>query len=172
MAYATPSDFLSRYDARTTGDLVGDIDQRLSPTQLLTNANLITALSNASGQMNSAALFSERYTVQQLQALTGDDLAFLVGLTCDLAFGRLNVRRGNDPKKLPTYQEALELLDMLRKGSEIFNVPGIQGVQASEFPSYSTYQNVNLLRDATLSRFFPIRRQQFPTSGGANAGVN
>lgn len=172
MSYAIPSDLLARYDVNTVGDLVNDNNQRQTPTQLATNVNLLTALSNAAGVINSAALFSERYTVAQLQALTGDDLAFLVGINCDIAMGRLALRRSNDPAKFPAYVEAMELLEHLRTGHNIFNVPGIQGVTASEFPSFTTYSQVNLLRDACLNRYFPIRRFQNQAVGGQSIPTN
>ena len=170
MPYASPDDMLLRYDARTIGDLVNDNNNRQTPTQLQTNAALLAALSSASGEINSATLYGERYTVLELQSLTGDDQEFLTALNCDLAFGRLNLRRGNDPAKFPAFIQAKELLERLRQGSLLFNVAGdvATGVVAEEFPSYTTYATVNLVRDFTRGRFFPVRRYQQGTSGGTN----
>jgi|SRR5579884_1361147 len=165
MSYAQPSDLLARYDARVLGDLVNDAGTRQTPTQLLTDPNLAAALASAAGTVNAAALVGQRYTVGELSALTGDDLAFLVNVNCALAFGLLNQRRGNDPMKFPAYAEAREVLDMLRDGKAIFNVPAdvAAGTPQDQFPSAAAYAAINLLRDAA-GRYFAVRRRQVPAS--------
>src|SRR5690242_5903704 len=116
MSYATNPDMLARYDARTVGDLVNDTDIRQTPDQLLTDANLTAALSDACGMVNTAAVVGQRYTPAELAALTGDDLNILKRLVCDIAFVYLANRRGVKPAQYEdAYTRSMEMLGMLKK---------------------------------------------------------
>lgn len=165
MAYATPAQMLQLFDSRILGDLVQDVGQRVNPTNLLADTNLALALSTAAGQINSAALIGQRYTVLEMQALTGDDAAFLTSINAWLAFGILCARRGRDPKEHPEYEKALEMLEMLRKGESILNVPGDVSVGTAQinFPSWQSYVNVNSLRTRT-PKYYPQRPLQSPAT--------
>jgi hypothetical protein len=159
--YALPSDLLMYKDARTIGDLAGDLGVRVTPSAILTNPNVLAALASSAGMINSAILIGNRYTILELQALTGDDFAFLVRINCDLAFGILIGRRGNSPEQDPDYKEAKMLLEMMRDGKAIFNVPGdvAVGTPAPTFPSFINYARLGLLRDRARP-LFPRRRYQ------------
>ena len=65
-SYANGTDFLTRYDARLIGDLVRDDGTQENPATLPTNTNLLTALSDAYGDIVAAAVVGDRYTVAQL----------------------------------------------------------------------------------------------------------
>lgn len=154
-------------DQRLLGDLVSDSGTRVTPSALLTDPNLATALSTAAGQINSAALVGERYTVAELHALTGDDGNFLAMINAWLAFGILCSRRGRDAKEHPEYVKATELLEMLKDGEAVFNVPAdvAVGTPQQNFPSFADYATVNSLRERTR-HYFPVRPVQNVTPLG------
>lgn len=162
MSYSSPSDILARYDSRSLGDLCSDSGTRLTPTQLLTDTNLQAALDDASGLVNSAAVYGQRYTPAELAALTDVDLALLKRLVCDLAFAYLVGRRGNDPEAYQSTKQAQDMLERIKQGQRLFAVPGeiAAGLEDINFPSIVDYTTINLLRDATLNRYYPTRRQQ------------
>lgn len=161
MAYCTNQQIQQIIDARLLGDLVVDTGIRQTPSQLNSDANLTLALSTASGLINSAALVSERYTVAELQGLTGDDANFLVMMCAWLAFGILCSRRGRDPKERPEYEQVLQMIEDLKQGAKMFNVAAdvAVGTPNEDFPSAQNYQTVNTLRTAT-NFYYPIRRNQ------------
>lgn len=161
MAYASSSDLIVYCDERVIADLCTDNGYRPTPSQLLTNANVTAALSAASGQVNTATLSAGRYSPTDLSALTGDDQAILTMMVSWLAFGILCSRRGRDARSEPFYVQALEMLDQLKKGERIFNVPAnvAAGTPVQIFPSAQQYAQVNTIRTNTY-RLFPIRRTQ------------
>lgn len=164
-AYATPADLLKRYDARSVGDLVNDAGSRQTPTQILTDPNVLACLDDGAAYINAAAIVGNRYTIAQLQALTGVDAAMLIRLNCDLTFGYLVLRRGNDPRQLQSFVDAEKILGLLREGQLIFDVPAslAVGVGSSNFPSPVAYATLNLYRDECQA--FPVRSTQNVTSG-------
>lgn len=169
MAYCTPAQLQQILDVRLIGDLLADTGVRVDPGAQLTNANLANALSIAAGQINSAALVGERYTVLELSNLTGDDAAFLTMLNAWLSFGILCSRRGRDAKEHSEYVQALETMEHLKTGSAIFNVAAdvAVGVGSINFVSAQNYATVNSLRFAT-PYYYPVRRTQNPAPLGSN----
>jgi phage gp36-like protein len=174
MSYCGAQDLLNRFDARTVGDLVNDAGQRQTVSELVgppVNTVLQAALDDGAGLINAACQVGERYTQAELAALTGTDQAILFRLNCDLAFVYLAQRRGLTP---PGYKEAYDrssdLLEKLKQGELIFNVPGDvgEGVPSMEFPSMATYNTVGLLRDRAV-KAFPLRRKMEPATGGYNS---
>lgn len=167
MAYATVAVLIQQFDARVIGDLVADTGTRVTGASLLTDDNAEYALSRASGLINAAVQFGQRYTPAELAALTGDDQALLQGLTADLAFVFLCQRRG---VVSPLYEECAkrseEILKQMRDGEMVFNV-GLDvgaGTPNTTFPSSVQYQTLGLLRDR--AKLFPIRREMYPVTGG------
>jgi hypothetical protein len=165
MAYATPTNLLSYIDARLIGDLALDTGVRLTPTQILTDPNVAAALSSGAGEINSCVLVGQRYTVAQLNALTGDDAALLQMLNSWLAYGILCSRRGRDPKERPEYVQTQETLKQISQGAELFNTPqGQSGLPQTNFMTAAQWQSVNTIRSAT-PQLFPVRRQQQAVGG-------
>lgn len=140
---------------------MNDFGVRQSPGNLTGDTNLLASLDDASGMVDSAVLVAGRYTPAQLATLTGQDQAFLIRLTCDLAYVLLVERRGTDAKALPQFDRAMEELKKLREGDHIFNIDVAitTGNITAEFPSTILYQALNLARDYA-ARMFPIRREQ------------
>lgn len=120
-AYATPADFLARTDAGLLGDFVRDDGAQDSATQLLADTNLATALVDASGLVEAYCEAGGRYTVDDLQALTGNGLGLLKRIVCGLAIQFLRNRRGAiEPGQYPQYDFALRMLELLSEGAAIF----------------------------------------------------
>lgn len=165
MAYATQQDLIDRYDARTLGDLVKDDNSRETVTDLASNAVLEAMLSEASGKINTAILQGGRYTVEDLNSLTGDDAQFLTGLCCRIAFWFLWQRRPysnrEDSRRSEFENQYKESLQLLRSGTEILNIEKVQDaahtiVDRIDQPEAN---KLNLVVDACRPRFYPVRRK-------------
>ena len=162
-AYATPADMATRYDVRTTGDLVEDDGTQESSANLLTNAKLLALLADASGEVESACLVAGRYTPADLQALTGNSQQFLVGLVCAITAQRLYERRwleGDDV--LPRYEWAQQYLKKLSTGENIFAFAEVAaaGLPKDQFMTDFDFQRLNMVSGVT--RFMGTRLDRYP----------
>lgn len=166
MSYATPAQLLQRYDARTIGDLVSDSGDQVTPTALLSDANLLAQLDDASGEIESALLQAGRYSAGDLSGLltSNSNTRFvLIRLTCDIAMRLLAERRPwyelND-----AYQRRVAnadaTLDKLRKGERVFDLEPVKdaGLPEANTPSLESVENLNLTVDAARRGFYPARR--------------
>ena len=184
-AYAQPSDFLLRYDARDVVQWVSDQTAPVSQASLSTNPNLFAALTDASGMIESALLAAGRYTVQDLQTLLtvnagtttttiGNSASFLIRLTCDLALGLLIERRPYLERDMPqSYQRALDWLDRLRKGERVF---AFQQVVNAGNPMVTFQSQADLaarnLASYQAGRYFGFdRAEEFVPSGTGTGGT-
>lgn len=128
MSYAIPSDLYTRYDSRRVGELVNDDGTRSTTTQLDSNATALAVLADASSMIDAAVLAGNRYLQSDLAALVSDPNGgpFLKRLTCDLAWGLLNARRGYTNEELaaraPMFARALDTLDKLHDGERVFEI--------------------------------------------------
>lgn len=164
MAYATPDDMVLRFDANTIGDLVSDTG--VAATDLTTNATVLAALEAASGRVDAAALVSQNYSTAELAALTGNSLALLKDIVCDLAMIRLLKRR---PEKITNEalaaasKEAEDYLDRLRRGDRLFDVAAHEtaGVISVEGPTTLEFENLNLIT-ARTKNYFADYRSRWP----------
>lgn len=122
-SYATPADITARYDLRTLGDWCGDQGRRVDPVSLKTDTNMLTALADASGDIESACFVSAKYSADDLNALTTQSLSLLKRICSDIACGYLASRRPdlNNPYET-RYLQALEKLEQLRNGQRIFSL--------------------------------------------------
>ena len=164
MAYATPAQFLERYDERLLGDLVSDDNSQVSPSALLTDSNLQAALDDASGDIDAALITGQRYTTDDLDGLTGNSQKHLIRITCDIAFVLLLTRRGSmDPETRRSHMAVAEdHLERLRKGLNIFNLDDQKdaGVVETAGPTRVDLTNLNLMRDRTRN-YYPVRQLPF-----------
>lgn len=163
MAYADGDDMVARYDFRTLGDLVDDYGVRVAKGNLATHANMMAALEGAAGEINSSCLRAGRYTVADLQALTGDDLAFLKDINCAIGYWRLWKRRSySDDKQRQEAREAyLDSLKLLRSGETIFNDEDVINAGKPDVDTVTRVDittNWNLVVDRMRGRFLPRRR--------------
>ncbi len=156
MAFATPADLLARYDYRTVGELVVDDDTQPTYASLLTNPTIEAILSDASGQIETAVMVGNRYTIEELDSLTDNSQAKLVRMTCDLAFYLISQRRPTGDQEFPLYEEAMELLGMLRKGEAVFNVFENKQAGNTEYAPYNAQviAQQNLISQNT--KYFPV----------------
>lgn len=124
-------EFLKRVDARTVGQLASDTTTVVAPGSLATNDNVLAALYDASGIVESAALRGGKYTAADLAALRDEENSnvpvmganLLYRIVSDVAWVFLWERRPNksanqDPP--PSYERSLAWLDELANGTKIF----------------------------------------------------
>src|ERR1700678_3156865 len=130
--YAAGSDLVVRFDSRTILNLVQDAGVALSILEINNNPVILAALADASSLIDSNAMVGGRYNTAQLALMTGQPANILVMLTCRLAMGGLYIRRGQTPPAW--YDEANNILKLLRDGSLIFDVQG--GVPSTDFSQY------------------------------------
>ena len=159
MAYATGTDLISRYDARLIGDLCQDQGARITDLAVLaTDPNVLIALQDATGMINSAALVGKRYDPIKLKAMTNEGQAFLQRLTCDLAFAFLRQRRGYDIEQYPLVMESFKFLDRIRLGERVFDIEENEAMgnpTSNVIPRYVILEQ-NLLTENR--RYFPNHR--------------
>lgn len=154
--YATVQHFRKAFDVRLIADLGGDGNTPGSATE--SNSIITTALNRASSEIRSYAMRGERYTEVNLDALYADEDWMLIGLCCDLAMGHVFSRRGGvmppDIKDKVTGAQAM--LEALKDGANVFNVPG--NIEAGKVSvsviSPSARGQLGLLAD---SPYFPNR---------------
>lgn len=121
--YATVADVITQCDVRTLGDFLSDTGTRLAQQEVEDSEFLIDALGQASGDLEAACMAGGRYTLADLQALTGNSRRILanvvVGLTLEQVFDRRPDRKppGLGLRKV---EKAHTRLESLRKGEWIF----------------------------------------------------
>ena len=158
-AYCTIGELLDRYDARIIAQWLSDNERQLSHADVLASTRLTELLQDASGWVESACLVGQRYTPDDLAALTGNSKRFLTRLVADLTIGMVRSRRAhNEDAPMPQFEQALETLNRLRLGERIFGLQGnmTAGNPTSEFLKESDIETTNL---ATFqaSRYFGMR---------------
>lgn len=147
MSYASPEEFLSRYDARIFGDVVRDDDTQATPQELLVDPNLQAALDDASGDIEAACLFGERYTPDDLAGLTGNSLFHLKRICCDIAVAYLLRRRPSDNAEADDARMELaeKHLAKLRTGENVFwRGDGVDQAGVTDTTGPSTVQLIQL----------------------------
>lgn len=149
--YCSPADFLARFDARLAGDLCSDDGTRVAPGSLPSNPAFLAALADASGELESAASASRRYSPADLAAIVaagGNGASIVKRLVAALALGFLRDRRGLPASDMPEQVEAArEQVKKLRDGEAI--LPTVQAMNAglpqSQFLARDDYERLNLV---------------------------
>jgi len=162
-AYADASDMIARYDSRTLGELVKDDGQREEEVDLATNGKMTTALSTATGHVNAACLRGNRYTVAELEALTGESAEYLNDIVCAQAFWILWRRRpyGDDALRKAAKEEADVAVDQLRSGDMVFDITAQKdaGIPQIDTIARATISSEwEMVVDKARPRFYPRRR--------------
>lgn len=157
--YCTPAAFLRYADARTAGDLVGDVGQRVDPVSLLTDAVLAAALLRASGDVEAACLAGERYRPADLTALSGTAGGeYLAGLVADLALGYLYRRRPDKGQAPGCVGDALAKLAQVKQGEAVFGIVEVeQAGRASHEVEDAQDVEDRALTATAMSRYFGTR---------------
>jgi len=164
-AFATPADLLQRYDYRLIGQLISDTGSAQDSAAIITDPITTQMLADASGLIVSYALKGGRYSEADLAALTGNGLAFLERLTCDLALYYFVQRRGLPVDKYPQVADAMDWLVKLSEGDLIFPITANieAGVAQSEPILVETIVSQNFLTNSV--RYFPTPRYTGPQLG-------
>jgi len=163
-SYATPSDLADRFDARTLRDLASDTGEEVA--DITSDPHALVALADASGRMDAAVLVGGLYTTTQLGELTGNSLALLKRLVCDLAMCYMMSRR---PERYGSealaamHKASEEYLEMLRKGQRLFDVDEAvaAGRPTVDGPVVTTYERLNMIPDRTRN-FYIHRGRRLP----------
>jgi phage gp36-like protein len=160
MAYASSADLVLRFDSREISDLLSDSGAAVDENDFATHPKLTAILDDASGEIEAALLVGKRYEASDLSGLTGNSLAHLKRITCELAMRNLLARRpAYKPELLEGFEKRCQAhLKQLRNGENVFNledqkdagVIGIGGLTTVET------QALNLMRDRTLN-YYPRR---------------
>ena len=164
VAYASPSDMIDRYDGRTIEDLLSDSGEPIA--DIASDQKLAALLEAASGRVEAAVLVANHYTLDELTSLSGNSLALLKDIVCDLAMARLLRRR---PEKMggkaveAITKEAEEYLDRLRNGDRLFDIAAHKdaGLPTVTGPTAMDYARLNLIPDRT-KHFYPSRARRLP----------
>lgn len=162
-SFATPSDMIARYDVRTLGDLSSDTGERTTEAHLATNTKLLTCLASASGRVIASTLRAKKYTIDDLNALTGESLSYLVDITCRVAFWLLWQRKPyvDNQQRMEAKKEYEETLQMLQTGAQIFDVEAVKdaGIPKVETITRTDIEtNWSLFVDQARGHFYPRRR--------------
>ncbi len=165
MSFSTPADLLDRVDAQIIGDLITDDDpdtglrDRPSREDILASSIVQTALDDASGEIFSKLGKAKRYTIAQLQALTGSALSKLKRIECDIAVTYLFDRRvdsRNEEVAEKFERRAKKALKLLQNGEDIFGLDDGTDVEAglisTDGPTALDLQNENRLDERMSSR--------------------
>lgn len=169
MAYASADDLVYRFDERVIKDLLSD--HGIPVESLDGNPVLETALEDASGRIDGAIQVAKQYTAVDLAGLTGNSLALLKRIVCEIAMSFLIGRRPEmfgGERWLALQKSSEEYLDRLRKGERLF--PAVAdnldaGLPEVDGPTASEYNTLNLLPDRTR-RFYPLRGTRLPIGRG------
>lgn len=163
MAYASSSDLVARFDARTIGQLVSDTGQAVAQGSLSSDTKLAAALDDASGEIDAALMQGQRYSAADLTALTGNSLAYLKRICCQIAMARLWERRPylDEEGAEKALNMARQALDRLRKGENLFAVEDNLAASTPEVvtPTVTSIESLNLVVDRARTRngYFPPR---------------
>lgn len=171
MSYATAADLIARFDANTIADLASDTGEPAG--DISAAPRVLTALEDASGRVDAACMVSDLYTAADLAALTGNGLALLKRIVCDIALANL---LGARPEKYGTEffkaidERAEEYLERLRKGARLFPIqaqkdaglPSVDGPSAVDIDE----DHLNLVTSRTHN-FYPHAARRLPFGRGA-----
>lgn len=160
MPYATPADLMARFDMNDIGQLCSDDKRAVSAIDLPGNYICLTALNDASGEVDGALMVGNRYNALDLATLTDNSTFKLIRVCCDIAMAYLiNRRPGWNPEKSKAIREAAEMhLERLRKGENTFNIQASMdaGEPVVDGPTCFDYSRLGGLRDR-VRNFFPPR---------------
>lgn len=163
-SYCTVAEFLKRVDLRTVGDWASDDGVRVLAGALTTDAKVLAALADASGELEAAALIGGKYTVEDLAALAATDCvgrAKLYRLISDLALCFLYDRRPQmfaDARPPNCWERATGWLNELAQGTRIF--PFQQASDAGRLENSKVTDSELAERNGVLlqaSPFFGVR---------------
>lgn len=165
-AYATPADLINRYDVDMIGDLSTDERVAQSRSDIPTNSKVLTALEDASGEVEVALLAGGRYTADQLAGLSGHAASHLKQIVCGLAIAALHRRRPQAFERSyieDLTRDAREAIRSLRRGDNVFGLD--EHIAASVVDTGGpTAIDLQTRNDLTvrMGRYFPTSETRLP----------
>lgn len=126
--YCSAAELLIFVDYRTLVDLCSDDNGRPLATDFTdetstTGQIALAILQGASGELESAVLLGGRYSVEDLQALTGNQAQFIKKLVADLALWEFYNRRPDLLSQMPPKcEQAKAIINAIAEGSMIFGL--------------------------------------------------
>ena len=164
MSYITIQDIFDRYDKEDVRQLLSDNPQPAETVDLASNPPtiLLSLIQDAAGIFEGYLFRGNRYLVTDLEGLTGNSLALLKRINCDLFMWLLMQRRPDrEPERIEA-QEAIAMKNLraLAKGEAIFGIPAVAeaGTQHLTGPTVVDIQNLNLVVDHCRPHYYPRRR--------------
>lgn len=168
-AYATADDLLARNDRNVVAQLCGDDGHQVPDEDLAADPNLLAAIADASGDVEAALLVGERYSVADLEGLTGNSLAKLKRIVCTMAMAYLLERRPivHVANAQQLMERAEQYLEQLRTGQRIFNVEDDLAKQTPTVngPTSVKLRELNMVTER-MNRYFPTSDTRVPLTRG------
>lgn len=166
MPYATGDDLVARYDVDQVGDLATDERETLQRDSVASHPHVVTALEDASGEVDAALLAGGRYTAEQLNGLSGSSASYLKSIVCGLAMAALHERRPEaiDAQVIERLtKKSKDAILSLRRGENVFGIVDV--IEATRLqlsgPSVIELENRNGLPQR-MNRFFPSTSSRLP----------
>lgn len=153
---------------------------QIVPTDTLsTNQNFLTVLSEASGELESACLRSQMYSVSDLQSLNGVSLQYMKKILSNIAMMNLYTRRdGPNPPEttVENYNSAMKMLEDLSGGMRIFAFNETEEAGLPKNYYMSPWNQIrNRMVSSTWQRSFGIRQNMqsgyYGYGGNGNGGI-
>ena len=170
--YCTAAELREGRDFRQLGDLVSDDGTRETTAATFdASTKVARCLMIASGMIESACLKGNKYSVQDLQGLSGASKYMLSDLCCELAWWKLVMRRMSRRELPPETLWALSVLDDLESGKKVF---GLQeqadaGNPSNGIMTSSDWDYLNLASNQAR-RYFGSRARE--RAGGQGSGCS
>lgn len=168
MSYADGADLIKRYDVDVIGTLCQDDREEIDRDVIATHENVLTALMDASGEIDVKLLSGGRYTPAQLAALTGNSQSLLKKVCCAIAMANLFERRTTSAYEElaeKVAKQSREYLKALASGENVFGIEELISGEAAIL-SVDTVQAVEIenrrLITGRMSRYFPGTAQRTP----------
>lgn len=168
MSYADSADLTKRYDSRTLADLASDTGT--PEGDLSTSDRVSTALEDASGRIDAAVMQGRMYEADDLAGLTGNSLALLKRIACELAVAYLmscRPERFGAEEIAAAGKAAEDYLERLRKGERLFVVEKVQDAQLPTIdgPTAVDYNRLNMIPERCHG-YYPRRSTRLPIGRG------
>lgn len=178
MARLSVTDLTNRVDAQLIADLVTDDDpdtglrQRIDVSELEDNSALSALLLDADGAIEVAMRVGKRYSVDQLDGLTGASLShykrIAATIVVALAFER-RPERGNGEIADKYREKADKYILDLQAGKNVFGLADESDTDAglidTDGPTSLDLLDRNLI-DQRMGRYFPDGSNQLPRTRG------
>jgi phage gp36-like protein len=172
-AYASGDDLVARFDVDVIGDLATDNRTPLLRDDIPSHANVVVALLDASGEVETHLTLGGRYTVDHLENLNEKSQALLKKIVCTYAMANLFERRAGLHAEMAKAirERADEYRIQLTSGQAVFGIiDDTSHVDASEpqldGPTSVEIERRNFLASRMSGRYVPSVKSRNPLDRG------